>query len=60
MNILLMTRCMVHPDNDEKGATNVVFFLACEWVKQGHRVVMIHNSNNFPFIYYKVPRKLAL
>ncbi len=59
MNILVLTRCMVQPDNDEKGATNVVFFLAREWVKRGHRVVMIHNSSNFPGIYYKVPRKLA-
>lgn len=59
MNILVLTRCMVHPDNKNNAATNVVLYFAKEWVKQGHRVVMIHTPSVFPSVYYKVPKAIS-
>lgn len=59
MNILLVTQIYPEPD-DGKGyeATRTVEYFAREWVKAGHKVVVIHCPSRFPFFYYTMPRFL--
>ena len=59
MNILLLTNSMKQPDDTYSSKTDVVFFFAKEWVKAGHRVVIIHSETKFPLFYYWVPKSLA-
>ena len=55
MNILLLTS--VYPSPIEKGenVTKVVQYFAQEWVKQGHRVLVIHNSHRYPKLVHTLP-----
>ena len=59
MNILLLTNSMKQPDDIYSSKTDVVFFFAKEWVKAGHRVVIIHSETKFPLFYYWVPKSIA-
>ncbi len=38
--------------------TNISNSFCREWVKQGHRVIAIHNVSRFPKIIYKIPRSI--
>ena len=51
-NILLLTS--VYPSEDVLNQTPVVHYFAREWIKMGHRVIVIHSISTFPFFYYKV------
>ena len=59
MNILLLTNSMKQPDDIYSSKTDVVFFFAKEWVKAGHRVVIIHSETKFPLFYYWIPKSIA-
>ena len=59
MNILLLTNSMKQPDDIYSSKTDVVFFFDKEWVKAGHRVVIIHSETKFPLFYYWVPKSIA-
>ena len=59
MNILVLTTIYPEPDDGNLAPTTpVVHNFAKEWVKQGHNVLAIHNSNKFPLIYYYIPSKI--
>src|SRR5699024_3071580 len=46
------------PDDDVKsGVTKVVHSFTKEWVKDGHRVLVIHNHTSYPKIYSKIVNK---
>lgn len=59
MNILLMTNTMKQPDDTYSSKTDVVFFFAKEWVRAGHRVVIIHSETKFPLMYYWIPKPIV-
>lgn len=48
MNILMLTNIYPHPDETTKNRTKVIAYFTREWVKMGHRVIVIVNSNKFP------------
>lgn len=51
MNILILTSN--YPADDiPKQMTSVVHYFAKEWVRKGHRVVVLHSHNGFPFFVY--------
>jgi L-malate glycosyltransferase len=59
MNILVLTS--VYPQSDDEkniGVTPVVEYFSEEWVKQGHRVLVIHNSSYYPKFIYLLPDKI--
>lgn len=57
MNILVLTTIYKDIDDPMDAATTpVVHNFAKEWVKQGHNVIVIHNFNVFPQIFYYVPQ----
>lgn len=59
MNILVLTS--VYPQEDDEkniGVTPVVKYFAQEWVKAGHRVIVIHNSSRYPKFLYLLPDSL--
>lgn len=59
MNILILTTLYQEPDDAKNAATTpVVHNFAREWVKMGHRVVVIHNFNVFLKPLYYVPKAL--
>lgn len=39
-------------------STNIVNSFVTEWVKQGHEVIVIHNSHCYPRIIYYIPKKI--
>ena len=39
-------------------STNIVNSFVKEWIKQGHEVLVIHNSHCYPKIIHKIPRKI--
>lgn len=39
-------------------STNVVNLFVREWNKQGHEVLVIHNSHCYPKIVHKIPKKV--
>lgn len=56
MNILMMTS--VYRDDSlgkRDTSTNIVNLFVKEWIKQGHNVIVIHNSHCYPKIIYKIP-----
>ena len=64
MKILVLSS--VYRDNslgNRDTSTNVVNLFANEWVKQGHEVIVIHNSHRYPIFIHLLPifikRKLA-
>ena len=52
MNILVLTSVYPQPDDGEQVATPTVRYYCRDWVAQGHRVLVIHNSTVFPSVYY--------
>ena len=59
MNILVLTS-IYRDDYGKKTdiSTNVVNLFAYEWVKQGHRVVVMHNAHCYPFLLYAMPKSV--
>lgn len=60
MNILVLSQ--LYPEPDDHGGhtqTKIVEYFAKEWVKAGHRVVVIHNASKFPTFFYFVPEKIV-
>lgn len=55
MNILLLTNCVVQPDDVDKSVNNIVFSFAKEWVNIGNRVIIVNNESKFMYLLYKVP-----
>lgn len=55
MNILLLTNCVVQPDDIDKSVNNIVFSFAREWVNEKHRVIIVNNESNFFYLFYKAP-----
>lgn len=52
-NILVLTS--IYPADDiPKGWTPVVHYFTKEWVKQGHRVLVVNYQARFPKLYYMV------
>ena len=39
-------------------STNIVNSFVKEWIKQGHEVLVIHNSHCYPKIIHRIPRKI--
>ncbi|MEG0988582.1 MAG: glycosyltransferase, partial [Clostridium sp.] len=56
MNILLLTNCIVQPDDIDNSVNDIVFSFAKEWKKADHEVVIINSESRFPLIFYKVPK----
>ena len=60
MNILILTS--VYPGNYRGGkdsnVTQVVHYFAKEWMREGHNVKVIHNSNRYPLFVHMLPRKV--
>lgn len=59
MNILVLTS--VYKDSslgNLDGSTNVVNSFVHDWVKLGHRVIVIHNSHKYPLFVHKLPDEL--
>lgn len=59
MNILILTSVYRDPSLSFRDrSTNVVNSFVKEWVKQGHRVVVIHNSHSYPRIIHQIPDRI--
>lgn len=58
MNIVMLTSVYPHGEDANKNATKVVQFFVREWVKQGHRVLVIHNMHRYPGLVHGIPRKI--
>ena len=58
MNILMLTSVYPHSDDSNTNATKVVQYFTREWVKQGHRVTVIHDMHRYPSIVHGIPRKI--
>ena len=59
MKILILSS--VYRDNSigkTDTSTNVVNLFVKEWYKQGHEVLVIHNSHCYPIIIHKIPKKI--
>lgn len=54
MNILLLTNLYPYEKDTNPDITKVCAFFAREWVKQGHRVIVVVNSSAFPKPYYTI------
>lgn len=60
MKILVLTSVYPQPDDEKSaGITPVVYYFAKEWIKKGHEVIVIHNSNRFPLPFYLIPDKIV-
>ena len=56
MNILIVTGIYPREDAEEKSsATKVVHYFAKDWIKMGHRVVVIHTPNRLFSAFYYLP-----
>lgn len=58
MNILVLTSEYPYKKDSNSDRTKVVGYFTKEWVKQGHKVVVIVNSSTFPNFYYSIGEKL--
>ena len=59
MNILVLTS--VYKDRslgNLDGSTDVVNSFVHDWVRMGHRVIVIHNSHRYPIFIHYLPRAL--
>ena len=54
MNILVLASEYPYEKDTNADRTKVVGYFAREWVRQGHRVLVIVNSSVFPTVYYKL------
>lgn len=60
MKILVLTSIYPQPDDIKSaGVTPVVHYFAKEWVKMGHKVVVVHNANRFILPFYMIPSKIV-
>ncbi|WP_073050578.1 glycosyltransferase family 4 protein [Dethiosulfatibacter aminovorans] len=56
MKILVLTSIYPQLDDEKNiGVTPVVQYFSEEWVKQGHEVLVVHNSSRYPKILYLLP-----
>lgn len=55
MKILVLTSVYPQP-NDQYGVTATVKYFCDEWARQGHDVIVVHNNNVFPKLFYCVPK----
>lgn len=59
MNILILTSAY---KDDSLGnidsSTNIVNSFAHDWVKQGHKVIVVHNSHCYPRLIHYIPKLL--
>ena len=56
MNILVITQ--LYPQPDDTGGykiTHTVEYFCKEWVKEGHKIVVVHVPSKFPSFYYHAP-----
>ena len=58
MNILVLTSEYPYKEDKNADRTKVVGYFAREWVKQGHKVIVIVNSSVFPAFYYHFGDKM--
>ena len=59
MNILVLTS--VYKDismGNRDGSTPIVNTFAQEWVKLGHKVIVIHNCHCYPNIVHNLPKSI--
>lgn len=54
MNILALTS--VYPHIDEMNSTPTVEYFCEEWRKQGHNIIVVHNSSRFIKALYYIPQ----
>ena len=57
MNLLILTS--VYPQPDELASTPTVEYYCKEWSKQGHRIIVIHNSTRFIRLLYHIPKSIC-
>lgn len=56
MKILIITQLYPQPDDyGDNKPTKTVEYFAKEWVNFGHKVVVIHCSSKFPYLFYLIP-----
>lgn len=56
MNILVITQ--LYPQPDDAGGykvTHTVEYFCKEWIKEGHKIFVMHVPSKFPSIYYHAP-----
>lgn len=59
MNILVLTSIYPQQDDDKNaGVTPVVKYFVDEWKKMGHEIIVIHNANKYPKIFYMLPNRI--
>ncbi len=58
MNILVLASEYPHEKDTNADRTKIVGSFAREWVRQGHRVVVIVDSTTFPAVYYAAANRL--
>ena len=59
MKILMLTS--VYKDESlgaDDRSTNIVNSFVHDWIKQGHSVIVIHNSHRYPMVIHKLPFKI--
>jgi len=56
MNILVLTSEYPSEKYPKPDWTWVVPYFCREWVKQGHRVVVVNNTSRFPKVYYEIAK----
>lgn len=57
MNILVLTSA--YPQEDDIGVvTPTVKYFSETWAKQGHSVIVVHNSSCFPKFFFMIPQKI--
>ncbi len=59
MKILMMTS--VYKDyslGKRDTSTNIVNSFVADWIKQGHEVIVIHNSHCYPKVIYNIPKRI--
>ena len=55
MNILLLTSVYPSPSDKNGTVTKVVQYFANEWVKMGHKVIVVHNTARYPAVVHMLP-----
>lgn len=59
MNILIITQLYPQPDDvGDNKPTRTVEYFAKEWVKLGHKVIVVHCSSKFPLLFYFIPPQI--
>lgn len=60
MKILVLTSIYPECDDDAKaGVTPVVKYFVKEWSKSDNEIIVIHNANRYPWIFYTLPDKIV-